>query len=70
MAVKIVTIKKAGMISDTTNKAKLKPPLESWAPVRMRMKTQCRRKAKDPSNVRLKICFVSKRKVSNQNNFQ
>jgi hypothetical protein len=50
-AVKTVTIKRAGTISETTKNTKLKVPLERAAPVRTNMNTQWRRNANDPSKV-------------------
>jgi hypothetical protein len=55
-AVKTVTIKKAGMISETTRSTKLNALLDREAPVMTRMKTQCSMKADDPINVMWKIC--------------
>jgi hypothetical protein len=52
-ALKTVTIKRAGMISDTTKNTKLNGGLESCAPVSTKINTQCRRNASEPNKVSL-----------------
>jgi hypothetical protein len=51
-AVKMVTIKKAGIISEMTKNTKLNAELDTSAPVSTKIKMQCRRNAVDPRIVK------------------